>query len=167
MLQRPLRTLALAAALTGLLAACSFPGSVRPGYDEGQVRSAAGRPTSTIALPGGGQRWQYSGQPWSQWVWNIDFDAQGKVVRAEQVLTDEVFLRVRPGKDTRADIIREFGQPADSFTYRLRDETAYMYRYFTAGGFHAAMFIYFDPAGVVLRTETGMDPWMLRDSDRR
>lgn len=166
-MRHPLRTLAWSAALAGLLAACSIPGSVKPGYDEAQVRSAAGRPTSNIVLPGGGQRWQYSGQPWGQWVWNIDFDAQGKVVSAEQVLTDEAFLRVRPGKDTRADIIREFGQPADSFHYRLRDEYAYMYRYFTAGGFHAAMFVYFDPAGVVLRTETGLDPWMLRDSDRR
>lgn len=149
------------------LAGCSLPGSIRPGATADEARAAAGRPTATIALPGGGQRWQYSGQPWSQWVWNVDFDAQGKVVRNEQVLTDEAFARVRPGVDTRTDIVREFGLPADSFHYRLRNETAYMYRYFVHGGFHAAMFIYFDPAGVVLRTETGLDPWMLRDSDRR
>jgi len=163
------RRIAWTLAIAGLagLAGCSTPGSVRPGSSEAEARSVAGRPTSTIALPGGGQRWQYSGQPWSQWVWNIDFDAQGKVVRTEQVMTDAAFARVRPGVDTRADVVRDFGQPADSFTYRLRNETAYMYRYFVAGGFHAAMFIYFDPAGVVLRTETGLDPWMLRDSDRR
>lgn len=147
------------------LVACSIPGSVRPGYSEAETRSAAGRPSATYPLPDGGQRWQYSGQPWSQWVWNIDFDAQGKVVHAEQVMSDEAFARVRPGWN-RADIIREFGQPADQFSYALRNETAWMYRYFVAGGFHAAMFIYFDPAGKVLRTETGMDPWMIRDGNR-
>jgi hypothetical protein len=48
------------------------------------------------------------------------------------------------------------------------NETAWMYRYFVHGGFYAAMFVYFDPAGIVKRTETGMDPWRIRDGgDRR
>jgi hypothetical protein len=47
------------------------------------------------------------------------------------------------------------------------NETAWMYRYFVHGGFYAAMFVYFDPAGVVKRTETGMDPWRIRDGDDR
>jgi hypothetical protein len=29
------------------------------------------------------------------------------------------------------------------------------------------MFIYFDPAGVVKRTETGPDPWMIRNGGDR
>jgi hypothetical protein len=53
------------------------------------------------------------------------------------------------------------------FSYRLQNETAYMYRYYTYGSFPAAMFVYFDPAGVVKRTETGLDPWMLRDGGNR
>jgi hypothetical protein len=81
-------------------------------------------------------------------------------------MTDAAFLRVRAGQDTQSDVLREFGPPADSFTYRLKNETAYMYRYYTHGGFKAAMFIYFDPAGVVKRTETGLDPWTIRDADR-
>jgi hypothetical protein len=163
MLRRILPGLLLASAL----AACSLPGSVRPGADESSVRSTAGTPTATMSLPGGGTRWQYSGQPNNQFVWNIDFDAQGRVVRNEQVMSDEVFARIKSGRDTRADILREFGPPAEAFTFYLKDETAFMYRYFIQGGFYAAMFIYFNKDGVVDRTETGMDPWRIRDGDRR
>jgi hypothetical protein len=89
------------------------------------------------------------------------------VVSVEQMMTDEAFARIRSGRDTQADVLRDFGPPAETFTFRLKDETAFMYRYFIQGGFYAAMFVYFDPAGVVKRTETGMDPWRIRDSDRR
>jgi hypothetical protein len=153
--------------LASTLAACGMPGSVRPGADQPSVRSTAGTPTATMTLPGGGTRWQYSTQPNSQFVWNIDFDAQGRVVRTEQMMSDEVFARIKSGRDTRADILREFGPPAETYTFHLKDETAFMYRYFIQGGFYAAMFIYFNQAGVVDRTETGMDPWRIRDGDRR
>ena len=82
------------------------------------------------------------------------------------MMTDEAFLQVRAGKDTQADVLRDFGPPADMFHYKLRNETAFMYRYFTHGGFKAAMFVYFDPRGVVVRTETGLDPWSIHDGNR-
>jgi hypothetical protein len=158
--------------LTGLiaaiaLAACGTPGSVKPGQDETAVRATAGKPTAVIPLPGGGSRWQYSGQPYNQFVWNIDFDPQGRVKVVEQVMSDEAFAKIRNDKDTRADILRDFGPPADTYVFPLKDETAWMYRYFIQGGFYAAMFVYFNPAGVVKRTETGMDPWRERDGDDR
>jgi outer membrane protein assembly factor BamE (lipoprotein component of BamABCDE complex) len=157
--------LGLAAALA--LAACSTPGSVKPGQDEAAVRSTAGQPTGVIKLPGGATRWQYSGQPYNQTVWNIDFDGQGRVSAVEQVMTDTAFARIRSGRDTRNEVLRDFGPPAETFSYPMKNETAWMYRYFIQGGFYAAMFIYFDPAGVVKRTETGTDPGRERDGDRR
>jgi hypothetical protein len=150
-----------------LLAACASPQSLKPGTPITEARSTLGRPTAEASLPDGGSRLQYSGQPNGQWVWNADFDPQGRLRSVEQVMTDEAFLRVRAGKDTRADVLRDFGQPAEIFHYRLTNETAFMYRYYTHGRFHAAMFVYFDPAGVVKRTETGLDPWMIRDGGDR
>ena len=149
------------------LAACGMPGSVKPGQNEAAVRSTAGRPTGVIKLAGGGARWQYSGQPFNQWVWNVDYDAQGRVVSVEQMMTDEAFAKIRSGHDTRNEVLRDFGPPAETFSFPLKNETAWMYRYFTFGGFYAAMFVYFDPAGVVKRTETGMDPWRIRDGGDR
>jgi len=148
------------------VAACATPQSLKPGTSLQEARAALGRPTAEFALPGGGSRLQYSGQPFNQSVWNVDFDAQGRLLRADQMMSDEAFKRVRPGVDTRNEVLRDFGQPAETFEYRLVNETAWMYRYYILGGFKAAMFIYFDPAGVVKRTETGPDPWAIRDSGR-
>ncbi|MEP6609631.1 MAG: hypothetical protein ABJA83_13255 [Burkholderiaceae bacterium] len=159
------RILTFAIALAALTA-CATPQSLKPGTTVDQAREALGRPTGNYSLSGGGTRLQYSNQPFDQSVWNADFDAQGRLTRVEQVMNDQAFARVRAGKDTRDDVLREFGAPADSFFYRLQNETAWMYRYFTYGGFKAAMFIYFDPAGAVKRTETGLDPWTIQDGNR-
>lgn len=159
-----LRVAALIA--TVVLVACTTPQSLRPGTPEADVRAALGRPTASMALPGGGSRLQYSGQPNNQSVWNADFDANRKLVRVEQMMSDESFARIASGKATRDDVLRDFGPPAEQYQFKLKNETAWMYRYFTHGGFTAAMFVYFDPAGIVKRTETGLDPWAIRDGDR-
>lgn len=164
MIRRPLAAFVIAVALS----ACSTPGSIQPGATEDAVRASAGRPTAVIPLPGGGTRWQYSGQPFNQFVWNVDFGAGGRVTRTEQMMSDTAFAQIRPGKDTQADVLRDFGPPAQSYSFPLQNETAFMYRYFVQGGFYAAMFVYFDPSGVVKRTETGMDPFRITDGgDRR
>jgi hypothetical protein len=161
----PSRSL-LTMALALLLAACASPLALKPGTSIEEARSTLGRPTAEVKLPDGGTRMQYSGQPNNQSVVNADFDPRGRLRLVEEMMTDESFARVRAGKDTQADVLRDFGPPADRFHYRLSNETAFMYRYFTHGGFKAAMFIYFDPAGVVKRTETGLDPWSIGGSDR-
>lgn len=163
-----IRRIFTAALIASALSACGWAGQVKPGDTEAAVLSSAGRPTASYALPDGTKRLQYSGQPFSQFVWNIDINAQGRVVRVEQMMSDEAFAHIHSGRDTRADVLREFGPPAETYSFALKNETAYMYRYFTQGGFYVAMFVFFDPAGVVTRTETGMDPWRDRDGgDRR
>ena len=162
----PCRSL-LAAALVLVLAACATPLSLKPGTSLEEARSTLGRPTAEVKLPDGGTRLQFSGQPNNQSVVNADFDAQGRLRIVEEMMKDESFARVRAGKDTQADVLRDFGPPAETFHYRLSNESAFMYRYYTHGGFKAAMFIYFDPAGVVKRTETGMDPWSIRNGGGR
>jgi hypothetical protein len=160
---RSLLTIALALTLAG----CATPLSLKPGTSIEEARSTLGRPTAEVRLPDGGTRLQFSGQPNNQSVVNADFDAKGRLRVVEEMMTDESFARVRAGKDTQADVLRDFGRPAEVFHYRLSNEAAFMYRYYTHGGFKAAMFIYFDPAGVVKRTETGMDPWSIRNGGGR
>jgi hypothetical protein len=161
----PSRVLLFLAAFSAL-AACATPQSLKPGMTVDQARAALGKPTGSYSLAGGGTRLQYSNQPFDQSVWNADFDAQGHLARVEQMMSDAAFARVQSGKDTRNEVLRDFGQPAETFDYKLRGESAWMYRYYTYGGFKAAMFIYFDPAGVVKRTETGLDPWAIQDGGR-
>jgi len=149
-----------------LLAACASPLSLKPGTSIEEARSMLGRPTAEVRLPDGGTRLQFSGQPNNQSVVNADFDAQGRLRVVEEMMTDASFARVRAGKDTQADVLRDFGRPAETFHYRLSNETAFMYRYLTYGGFKAAMFIFFEPSGVVKRTETGLDPWSIGGGNR-
>lgn len=149
-----------------VLAACATPQSLPQGTTLDQARAKLGNPTGSYSLTGGGTRLQYSNQPFDQSVWNADFDAQGRLARVEQMMNDAAFSKVQSGKDTQNDVQRDFGRPADTFVYKLRNESAWMYRYFTHGGFKAAMFIYFDPAGVVKRTETGLDPWSIQNGGR-
>jgi hypothetical protein len=161
----PLRTVLFAAAVSAL-AACATPASLAPGTTLHETRAKLGNPTGRYSLPNGGTRLQYSNQPFDQSVWNANFDAQGRLANVEQMMTDAAFARVQSGKYTREDVLRDFGQPAETFYYRLRDESAWMYRYYTYGNFKAAMFVYFDPSGVVKRTETGLDPWSIQDGGR-
>lgn len=162
----PAKILLFATAVS-LLSACATPQSLAPGTTLDQARAKLGNPTGSYPLLGGGTRLQYSNQPFDQSVWNADFDSQGRLARVEQVMNDAAFARVQSGKDTRNEVLRDFGQPAETFNYKLRDESAWMYRYYTYGGFKAAMFIYFDPAGVVKRTESGLDPWAIRNGGGR
>lgn len=148
------------------LAACSTPGSLPKDATLDQARASLGAPTAVWPLPAGGQRLQYSGQPSAQFCWNVDFNAKGQMINREQALTDTAFSRIATGRTTRDDVLRDFGRPADIQTFPRKQETSFMYRYVTYGGFAAAFFVNFDPAGVVAGTQTGLDPWLLGGSDR-
>lgn len=166
MLPKIARSAALFVLTLAALTSCATPQSLQPGASLSDARAKLGDPTGTYSLGDGRTRLQYSNQPFDQSVWNADFDAQGRLARVEQVMNDAAFARVISGKDTRTEVLRDFGAPAQTFDYRLRNESAWMYRYYTHGGFKAAMFIYFDPAGTVKRTETGLDPWSIQDGGR-
>jgi outer membrane protein assembly factor BamE (lipoprotein component of BamABCDE complex) len=149
------------------LGGCASPAQLAPGTTEQAALAALGKPTATWPLPDGGLRLQYSGQPSLQSVWNLDFDAARRLIRTEQMMNDAAFSQIRVGKTTRQDVLRDFGQPADVQTFALKQQTSFMYRYFTQGGFQAAMYVNFDPAGIVVETQTGLDPWQLGGPDRR
>lgn len=149
------------------LSACATPNSVPIGATLAEAKASAGAPTATWPLPDGGTRLQYSSQPAGQTVWNLDFNPKGQLVSREQVLTDASFTRIVTGRTTRADVLRDFGPPADIQTFPLKQQSSYMYRYVTQGGFAAAFFVNFDPAGVVVGTQTGLDPWQLGGDNRK
>ncbi|HEX7890354.1 MAG TPA: hypothetical protein VF522_13415 [Ramlibacter sp.] len=162
---RPWFLLAVSALLLG---GCAHPWNtvnVAPGTPREQVIAQAGPPVAIVALPGGGQRLQYSLQPLGQYAFMVDVDPAGRVVGSRQVLTELEFQRIEPDRWTLQDVLREFGPPArvdgvSSFhgqvlTYRWRDRA------------NADMFywVYVDPQGVVRRAHPGME--QRNDSDPR
>jgi hypothetical protein len=125
----------LAAALLALAAAAALTGCVLPareplGATRAEVIARLGQPTSVWRLPTGGERLLYSELPAGFAAYNLDFDASGKLVRNEQVLTQTRFESIPIGQWTRDDLLRTFGQPlliervarfdGDIWTYRFR-----------------------------------------------
>lgn len=133
-LRLALRRAGLPALLAMALAGCSLmPEHVAPGTPRAEIEARLGRPTLTHALPGG-TRLQYSGQPAGPWVHNLDLDADGRLVRQEQVMESGWLLQhIEVGRWTRDDVLRHLGRPAliervarfegDIWTYRFLEFT--------------------------------------------
>ena len=149
----------LAAAAAALVLAACAAGPFRtfdvaPGTDRAAVVARLGQPTRSVPLAGG-ERLQYSMQPFGQYAWMVDLDGAGKVVRSRQVLTAAEFYKIEPGRWTREDVYREFGPPAKIdgvaswngpiLTYRWNDGSDMFYH------------VYLDPQGVVGRAHPAME----------
>jgi outer membrane protein assembly factor BamE (lipoprotein component of BamABCDE complex) len=130
------------------LSACAVPEWQKPGSSRAEIERALGRPTLVAPLEDGGERLVYSRQPAGQQVYHMDFDAQQRLVRVQQVLTAANFFTLRDGVDTKDSVYRQFGPPAlvekvasfkgDIWTYRILDN-----------GLPRQANVHIDPAGVV------------------
>lgn len=120
------------AALVVQLAGCALPAREAPGALRADVVARLGAPTASFPLPGG-ERLLYSELPAGFAAYNLDFDASGRLVRNEQVLTQARFENLRVGAWTAADVQRTFGPPlrvervarfeGDIWTYRFRQNS--------------------------------------------
>ncbi|HUR90452.1 MAG TPA: hypothetical protein VMZ74_15305 [Ramlibacter sp.] len=123
-----------------LLSACAGPGG----------------PTAVVAMPGGGQRLQYSLQPTGQEAWMVDVDASGKELHRYQALTFDNFNRIQPGW-TVADIQREFGPPAKVDRVMSWQGPVWTYRWRDVANSDMFYYVYFDEHGIVARAHQGME----------
>ena len=142
------RALAALLAAAALAAGCAAPERLAPGTPRAQVLAGLGTPTSTLALPGGGERLLYSRQPAGQQVYHVELDAHQRVVRVAQVLTLEQFQSLRQGQDTRQDVRERFGPPALVERVARFDGDVWSYRILDLGEPRQAH-VHIDPAGVV------------------
>jgi hypothetical protein len=132
-----------------LLAACAQPWNIAPGTPSSEVVRSLGQPSGRYILPDHGERLQYSSQPFGQTVYNVDVDAVGRVVRAEQALRQELFgQRIHPNEWTRADALLEYGPPARTMQVHNFDGMIWVWRYLD-GQTWRLLFIDIDPDGVV------------------
>jgi hypothetical protein len=153
-----LRSICLALAmLAGGCAGNPFTAyDIAPGTPREAVISRMGQPYHVVRLANG-ERLQYSLQPFGQYAWMVDVDASGKVVSARQVLTEQNFHRIEPGKWTRADVEREFGRPATIDSVASWRGPIMTYRWRDNGGGDMFYWVYLDEQGVVRRAHPGME----------
>ncbi len=148
--------LLFAAAVLAGCAGAPMAWNVQPGATRDEVIARSGAPSAVVPLPGGGQRLQYSMQPFGHQVVMVDLDAAGRVVRTRQVMTAADFQRIEPGVWTRADVLREFGRPAWEDAVSSFQGTVWTYRWKEV---NEPMFywVYLDRQGVVQRAHPGIE----------
>ncbi|RYF39995.1 MAG: hypothetical protein EOO27_48355 [Comamonadaceae bacterium] len=149
------------AGVVSLLAACAgnpFGGyDIAPGTPREAVVSRMGAPYRVVPLAAGGQRLQYSLQPYGQLAWMVDLDAAGRVTQARQVLTEGNFHRIEPGRWNREDVEREFGRPAWVDGVASWNGPIMTYRWRDLANSDMFYYVYLDPQGVVRRAHPGME----------
>ena len=136
----------------GVSGCASNPDRVAAGASRDDVLRSYGAPTADIRTPGG-ERLQYSRQPFGQQVYNIDLNAEGKVVAVTQALTMAQFALVQLDAWRAADVERAFGRPAMvARVYSFKgDVWSYRYDYY---GTNKQFHVFIDPQGVVRRTQS-------------
>lgn len=145
---RALRSAGTLALVAGL-AACAVPLHEPLGTPRDQVVSHLGQPTAAHPLPQG-ERLVYSLLPAGTEVYNLDFDAAGRLARTEQVLTQERLERIPLDQWNRADLDRTFGPPLRVERVARWDGDIWTYR-FKQGSDPRFAHIHLDPTGVVRR----------------
>ncbi|GAA4358991.1 hypothetical protein GCM10023165_54570 [Variovorax defluvii] len=143
-----------------LLAACAGePTRLATGTSREDALRQLGTPTATYALPGGGERLQYSRAPAGFEVNNVDLDAGGRVVAVRQELDERLFDRtIQPGVGTwrTDDVLRTYGRPFEITQVGSFDGNIWTWRYKWQNT-PRLLYIYIDPNGVVQRYHTGDD----------
>lgn len=99
-----------------VLAACAAfaPPALPIGASADEVQRVFGPPTGRYELPGGGTRLEHARGPMGKQTWMVDLDAQGRVTRWWQALTEErlnAFMAIAPGMP-RDELLRTLGRPA-------------------------------------------------------
>jgi hypothetical protein len=112
-----------------LLAACSgyAPPANLDGLDRGSIIARMGPPDLQRPVDGG-TRLEFSRGPYGHHTWFVDLDSAGKVVRAQQVLTEQNFLRIVPGMAQEA-VRDQLGRPSERRVLGRARGVVWNYRY--------------------------------------
>lgn len=115
-----------------LLAACSgyAPDGLMPGSSTVEAEILMGPPTGRHSLPDGGQRLEFARGPYGRHTYMLDFDAEGRLLRAEQVLTEENFMTLEIGM-SKAEVLRRIGRPSEVRYLPRQRHQLWSYRYVT------------------------------------
>src|SRR4051812_22485155 len=77
-----------------------------PGDSVAAVTAKMGQPTAVYPMPGGGQEFEYTGQPFGQYSWMAHIGPDGRLTSFEQVLTSEKFATIKVDEATKDDVLR-------------------------------------------------------------
>lgn len=145
--------LQVAAALA--LAGCSAMAlhGLEPGRStEGDVRRALGAPAREFAASDGVRRLVFPTGPQGTQTFIAVLGPHGRLTGLEQVLSEEFFRRIVPGRTTGEEVERLIGPPWRSFAFPNLRQTAWDYRFQDAWGYLADFSVMVDEHGIVAQT---------------
>jgi hypothetical protein len=152
-----LKTWLTCLAIVACIGACTPFGPVQVGDTEEQLIAARGQPTHRYPLPYG-QLLEYNYGPYGQQTYMARLDRNGFVISFEQVLTDEKFARIEPGKMTKIDVLHLVGSPSQVVARMpFTGPEAWTYPYKEYDTWNFLMHVYFDASGVVSKLEKTPD----------
>jgi hypothetical protein len=149
--------------LTAIVAACLAlgacatrygPESLGSGATVAEVERTLGRPTGRYPGPSA-ERVEYARGPFGRHTYMLDFDADGKLRRWEQVLTESRFDQLRVGM-SRDELLATVGHPSEVGKLAWQRRTLWSYRYETP--FCRWFQVSLDQGGRVVDTGYGPDP---------
>lgn len=153
---RPFLNRSLLALATLAVCACStFPGALPPGTPISTARAAFGGPTGEYPLPGGGTRLEFAQGAFGRQTFMLDFDAEGRLVTNQQVLSEANFATIVPGMSAE-DVRMRFGRPAQVFNIGWQRLQVWNYRFWPADCVWYQVSI--NQAGRVAESGLGTDP---------
>lgn len=135
-------------AVCALLVGCASPAKEPLGASRQDVAQRLGQPTAVYARPEGGERWQYSELPAGVQVYNLDFDAAGRLVANTPALTQQWLEQIPVGRWTVADVRYWLGAPQRVDRVARFDGGVWVYR-FTHMSDPRFAYIHIDPSGTV------------------
>ena len=141
------------------------PASLPTGTPIADARSRLVAPVAEYSLPGGGTRLEFAQGIHGREKHMLDFDASGRLVATQQVLTESNLARMVPG--TARDAVRlQLGRPADISYVPWQKLQVWNYRYAGADCVWFQISIS-DVTHLVTEASTGLDPACDGPSDRR
>jgi hypothetical protein len=141
--------------LAAVLAACAGPGTLVSG-SETDVRARMGNPTDTRTEPGGAKVLEYATGPEGLYTYQVHIGADGKVRQVTQVLTEERFNTIAPGRTTKTEVRNLLGRPMDNTQFRAGE--TWSWRFLRMGVAPGYMVVKFNPDGTVAERIVIIDP---------
>ena len=127
-----LNRLGLAACAVAAFAGCATygPPSLSAGASVADATRALGAATGEYTLPAGGKRLEFARGPLGKHTYMLDFDAQGRLLRWDQVLTEARFNAVRAGTP-KDEVLLALGRPSEQSRLGWQRQAVWSYRFET------------------------------------
>ena len=104
------------------------PGALKPGASVSDATQAMGTPTGRYPLAGGGERLEFARGPMGLHTYMLDFDAQGRLQKSDQVLNEAHFNTIPTGI-AREEVLKELGRPSVVSHIQWQKRQLWSYRY--------------------------------------